>query len=545
MGLELGYPQRAAGEVTVNTDSNPRIGRLRRSAAPASRQLRGAETKGLLSVDVSSLQEEVAVAVAAARYTARAGASPIAPGGRVSGKTQEPLSSTIANSLVRGETCNKYPLATANLPQVFQALPMLEGSKSLELNEPLCCCEYVNRHGERSHLAACCCDCEDLDQACDRWLKREPQKPDSLAHVTATVKDRLRIPWFSGAKQVDLSVVPPLILLPVLLQVAALHFLLGVVILTALPGLVLWYYYVTHRRKGRTLFFLSLALFSLAYMYYLFLTEVLPHGDVDMAQLVAVTTGVALTLLSLANTKKGPGYVRPHPADTHSTVMYHGKLPDQDFVPSNGTSQQVVIANRASALGQAAQGSVLQDNSVRKNWCHMCGIMRPPRSGHCRICSACVYRMDHHCVWINSCVGQANHRSFLLTLLLFLLTSLYGISLVLRSVCPRQNPLFALFYCPGVYNQYSTALCFTCAWYSSVVTGGLLHLLVLQLINISYNVTEREARLALREKVGRSRLWGLIVDTGIYSRGFRSNWVEFLTMDVVPKPVSFSLPDLV
>lgn len=32
----------------------------------------------------------------------------------------------------------------------------------------LCCCEYVNRHGERSHVAACCCDCEDLDDACER-----------------------------------------------------------------------------------------------------------------------------------------------------------------------------------------------------------------------------------------------------------------------------------------------------------------------------------------------------------------------------------------
>lgn len=34
--------------------------------------------------------------------------------------------------------------------------------------ETLCCCEYVNRHGTRSHVAACCCDCEDLDDACDR-----------------------------------------------------------------------------------------------------------------------------------------------------------------------------------------------------------------------------------------------------------------------------------------------------------------------------------------------------------------------------------------
>lgn len=35
-------------------------------------------------------------------------------------------------------------------------------------DEGLCCCEYVNSHGERSHVAACCCDCEDLDDAFDR-----------------------------------------------------------------------------------------------------------------------------------------------------------------------------------------------------------------------------------------------------------------------------------------------------------------------------------------------------------------------------------------
>ena len=55
---------------------------------------------------------------------------------------------------------------------------------------------------------------------------------------------------------------------------------------------------------------------------------------------------------------------------------------------------------------------------------------------------------------INSCVGQNNHRSFLLTLALFLSTSLYGISLVLRSVCPKQHLFIALLYCPGVYDQY-------------------------------------------------------------------------------------------
>ncbi|XP_051971058.1 palmitoyltransferase ZDHHC23-B [Xyrauchen texanus] len=419
-------------------------------------------------------------------------------------------------------------------------------NRTRDKDDSLCCCEYVDRHGGRSHMAGCCCDCEDLDEACDRWMKKEPQKPDSLSRVVDTINDRLRVPWISGARQVDLSLIPPLILLPVFLHIAALHYLLGIVVLTALPVVVLWYYYFTHRKKGRTLFFLSLALFSLFYMFYLFLTEVVPRGYVNHLQLGAVITGVALTVISLINTKRGPGYVRPHPIDTHSTVTYHSPPPDIDATYLNGARHQVVIANRASPPEQNVEYGTGQ-NSVeqRKNWCVVCKVVRPPRAGHCRVCGVCILRLDHHCVWINSCVGQANHCSFLLTLVFFLLTSLYGIGLVLRSVCPHQSVMIALFYCPDVYDQYSSALCFTCAWYSSIVTGGLLHLLVLQLINVSYNVTEREARLALRQKTGRSLLWGLIIDTGVYSRGFRSNWTEFLTLGKALEPLTPKPTDLV
>ncbi|MBN3299149.1 ZDH23 Palmitoyltransferase, partial [Amia calva] len=420
-----------------------------------------------------------------------------------------------------------------------------KGGQPAGEDESLCCCEYVDRQGEKSHLLACCCDCAELDQACDRWLKRESLDPGSVSRVAETVSDRLRVPWLSGARRVDLTVLPPLVLLPVLLHVAALHFLLGLVVLATLPALVLWYYYVTHRKKGRTLFFLSLGLFSLVYMYYLFLTEVVPKGDVGLLQLAAITVGLVLTLAALAQTKKDPGYLRsqppPPPAGAHSTVTYPPERAGPSGVP-NGARHEVLFLNGAShsELGRASG----DQERVKKNWCPACRVVRPPRAGHCRICAACVQRLDHHCVWINSCVGQANHRCFLLTLLLFLLTALYGISLTLGSVCPRQSVLIALLYCPGVYQHYSSALCFTCAWYCSIVTGGLLHLFVLQLINVSYNVTEREARLALREKTGRRRLWGMIVDTGIYTRGFRKNWVDFLSMGGLG-PLPQRLTDLV
>ncbi|XP_023823281.1 palmitoyltransferase ZDHHC23-A-like [Salvelinus namaycush] len=407
-----------------------------------------------------------------------------------------------------------------------------EKFKPPEPDDPMCCCECdVDPHG-------CCCDCDDLDEACSRWLKGEPQKPDCVLPVFGAVMDRLRVRLLPGDRRVELSMVPALVLLPLLLRLAALHFLLGLVILTALPGLVLWYYYATHRKKGRTLFFLSLALFSLAYMYFLFVTEILPRGDVSHLQLVTVTTGVVLTLISLVRTKRGPGFVQPSLADIHSTNQ--SQLPDKHSASQNGVDQSMMPASPAKPVEQQTQSLTAKGGT-----CPLCKVVRPPRAGHCRICGGCVQRLDHHCIWINSCVGKANHRNFLLTLLLFLLTSLYGISLVLRSVCPRQNLLTALLYCPGVYNQYSSALCFTCAWYSSIVTGGLLHLLLLQMINISYNLTEREAQLALRKKNGQSRVRGLVVDTGVYSRGFWQNWAEFLTMGEPADRHPSALTDLV
>ncbi|XP_051969804.1 palmitoyltransferase ZDHHC23-A-like isoform X1 [Xyrauchen texanus] len=384
-----------------------------------------------------------------------------------------------------------------------------ERFKPPEPNDPLCCCGDIDQQREY-----CCCDCEELDDACERLLRREPEKPDIFSHFVSRIANRLGLPCCAiGPLRMELSVLPPMVLLPGLLRVAAINCMLGVVTLTALPGLVLWYYYVTHKRKRRTLFFLCLALFSLAYMYYLFLTEILPRGDVSSLQVVTATTGLLLTLISLVRTKQGPGFVKSHSlALNSSSTTNQTKNSTEDSTPCYGIN--------------LSKGEIEE----KKKWCPVCRLVRPPRAGHCRICGACVLRMDHHCVWINSCVGQANHKQFILTLLLFLLTSFYGISLVLRSICPHQSLFTAMLYCPGVYNQYSTALCFTCVWYSSIITGGLLYLFILQIINVCYNITEREAQIALRNKSGRRRYFGLVVDTGIYSQGLRQNWIQFLTM---------------
>lgn len=90
---------------------------------------------------------------------------------------------------------------------------------------------------------------------------------------------------------------------------------------------------------------------------------------------------------------------------------------------------------------------------------------------------------------INSCVGQANHRSFVVTLAVFVLTSLYGIGLVLSSLCPRQHLATALFYCPAVYSQpryspgfqHSLGVLGVSRWlFVSVQHGSVLHLCLVQ-----------------------------------------------------------------
>ncbi|XP_035002378.2 palmitoyltransferase ZDHHC23-A-like [Hippoglossus stenolepis] len=238
-----------------------------------------------------------------------------------------------------------------------------EKLKPLEPDDPMCCCECdIYQYG-------CCCDCEDLDEAFNRWLRHKP--PHSRCHspVLGALIDNLEI-----------SMIPALVLLPLLLRAAALHHLLGIIILTALPSLVLWYYYATHRKRRRTLFFLTLALFSLAYMYYLFITEILPRGDVSHLQLCTVTAGMILTIGSLIHTKRGPGF---------HTTSYHSQSEEvnKDSTHLNGSIQSAASSSSPPALTE------------KWSRCSVCKTMRPPQAGHCRTCESCVKRLDHHCVW--------------------------------------------------------------------------------------------------------------------------------------------------
>lgn len=207
-----------------------------------------------------------------------------------------------------------------------------------------------------------------------RWLKDIPFRSGAQCAALGAMIDHLEI-----------SMIPALVLLPLLLRVASLHYLLGVIILTALPGVLLWYYYATHRKRRRTLFFLTFSLFSLFYMYYLFITEIFPRGDVSQLQLCTVTAGMILIIVFLVLTKRGPGIVTPSLHEEHKHCQEATKDADGSIQLAPSPSGSTAPAKEAS----------------RAKWsrCAVCKVMRPPRAGHCRTCGCCVQRLDHHCIW--------------------------------------------------------------------------------------------------------------------------------------------------
>ena len=56
--------------------------------------------------------------------------------------------------------------------------------------EELCCCEYVNSHGQRSHLMALFCDCAELDDAVDRLFKGASIPSTRSNEIMNTIEDR-------------------------------------------------------------------------------------------------------------------------------------------------------------------------------------------------------------------------------------------------------------------------------------------------------------------------------------------------------------------
>lgn len=103
--------------------------------------------------------------------------------------------------------------------------------------------------------------------------------------------------------------------------------------------------------------------------------------------------------------------VLTHPGSVPASygVDVHGDPP-----PASATSDGRVLPAHHEAKEQGGP-----------RFCKWCKCYKPDRCHHCRVCGACVLRMDHHCPWVANCIGFRNHKYFLLLVVYAWLSAAY------------------------------------------------------------------------------------------------------------------------
>ena len=244
--------------------------------------------------------------------------------------------------------------------------------------DPLCCCEYFTKEGERSHLLALCCDCVALDEAVDSLVSGGGVKSHLVPEILDVAEERLRIPWRGGAVQVPLGKVLPLVLIPGLLWFASLHLVTALLtFLLFLPCLTWLSVRVIAKHRPQTKFFLHCSYTTAAVLFYVY--EVKCVGTFwDLPKLISWWENLVLIV--------GLGLV------------------------------------------------VLSYWSLRREFSE-----RKETEGRlCRVCCVPVVGRDHHCVWLDLCIRRSNITIFTTFLTVTTFTSLHLALLLTSHACPGQ-----------------------------------------------------------------------------------------------------------
>lgn len=68
--------------------------------------------------------------------------------------------------------------------------------------------------------------------------------------------------------------------------------------------------------------------------------------------------------------------------------------------PGNPTTSASTIDIEESNLTTESTKDQIPNSILGSvKWCKTCQIWKPNRTHHCRVCDACVLKMDHHCPW--------------------------------------------------------------------------------------------------------------------------------------------------
>lgn len=453
-------------------------------------------------------------------------------------------------------------------------------------DDELCCCEYLDLSGNRSHILACCCDCEALDQCVDNVLCGGRVSVDQLSAVCEVVQDRLRVPTMRGAVRVDFEALGPLLVVPLALLLGAIHPVCTILVVVALPtSLYLWYRAWRRAKGGRTRVFYVWGLVSVMTAYVV--VELLVLSDWWCSENLLLTGLVAAMLVTLQLARGDPGIVRvgiqqhggcldscctpqssgekiacedPSCASSAnhnapcSTVNPTEPSTEASTTPTDPTMFGPMGSLMVSTFGMdpayLAERAAAERKEERRlfysippelvtwpdsrttsrgyvcSWCSICELVQPARTAHCRLCGVCIRGRDHHCVWIDACVGAGNQRAFVTVITLYLASASYGCWLTLSALCPEGCRVASFTLFTG-YSSFSTGYCVATVLYAAVSVLMMLLVLLVQVLHISQDSTGNEMFAAGRR--GWLYCYGLYAQNNANNEGCLKNWLKFIT----------------
>lgn len=381
------------------------------------------------------------------------------------------------------------------------------GRTRASMSEGLCCCEYENIKGERSHVLAVLCDCEAVDSCCDFCLRCQPIPEKKLLEVIDTVEDRCRIPYCGGALKLSLEACLPVLILLSLLCIGSSGFYYTLICIPSYIPIILFLARLFSMR-GRTRIYVNTTYASTIILFIIFITIVTAFRKILLWEIMTLCTMAYFCLQSVRNVQKDPGYLKP----------------DKLQQPHSSTTTPSLVESEVTWVD-----SPPNSNNRTIVHCDQCQLKRPLRSGHCKTCVSCVIERDHHCVWLDTCIGKYNHRSFFFCLLISTATLSYGTHLTWTTLCTPEIYLDWFLFpadCRFIYNDFPSGLSVAGACYATLILFFILLLFLQQCILISQNVTGRELHNA---KVARRTKWFGFVATGnVNNKGFSKNWIDFL-----------------
>ncbi|XP_050310952.1 LOW QUALITY PROTEIN: palmitoyltransferase ZDHHC23 [Anthonomus grandis grandis] len=352
-------------------------------------------------------------------------------------------------------------------------------------DKDLCCCEDYDLSNERNHILACCCNCVDLDEVVDNFIKGKRVPEHNRAGFMNTMRDRLRVPWIGGAKQVTFDSLLPIFVLPTMFTIASFSLWWTVFSFSTVAMFHLLIFNFFIRTLPQTKFFFVWTATSIVLLYFIFEFVVIPFLE------ILVEENIALSILIF-------GFIM---------CLYLTKL-------------------RANQL----TGMCENETEYNLNGKDIAGFY------NCSICDSRIPDKDHHCVWFDCCISKHNQCLFLLSLFFAIAALLYSSNLTLTSVCHPFEFFKTILLpddCSDVYYQFELGLSFVSAIYSILIAVCLSFILFQQIMLISLGIPLKDwNKLSIMSKL----CLGLNTNRP-HNRGIIKNWSRIMCQNT-PKYMS-------